>query len=227
MSTRRFRLRIAMISDVHTKWKHLVIPECDILISAGDYSFRGEKHIHVNFHKWLSQQNAKHIISVCGNHETGIENNFQAAKDLVQKIDQRIHFIEEETIEIEGLKIHGSAISPFFNNWAWNRHRGAEIKKHWDLIPEDVDILVTHTPPHGILDIVYHNDGVTPKERVGCEELAKRIKDLKQLKLHVFGHIHSSSGEIDIDGIRYVNAAICDEDYICVNPVRVFDLINN
>lgn len=217
-------MKIAMISDVHDKFKNLVIPECDLLISAGDYSFRGEKHIVERFHAWLSKQPARHVISVQGNHETWVEKNFAEAKEIANKVAPRVHFIDEGTIEIEGVKIHCSAITPWFYNWAWNRHRGPEIKRHWDLIPDDVDVLVTHGPPHGQLDIVYYPDGMTPKERVGCIDLKERIRELKKLKLHVFGHIHGSSGETTFNGVRYVNASICDEMYMPTNPVREFEL---
>lgn len=217
-------MRIVMISDTHAKWQKLVIPECDVLISAGDYSFRGEKHLVKNFHEWLSKQPARHVISVQGNHETWVEKNLQEAKDLVFQVAPRVKFVVEESFEIEGVKFHGSAITPWFYDWAWNVERGPAIKAHWDKIPDDTQVLITHGPPHGQLDIVYYADGVTPKERVGCYELEERIRELKQLKLHVFGHIHGSAGERTFNGVTYINASICDEMYMPTQPVREFEL---
>jgi len=211
-------MKIVLISDVHGKWNKLQIPECDILISCGDYSFRGERHMVKDFHEWLNKQEAGHIISVQGNHETWVEKNFTEAKELAEKACPGVHFIDEGTVDIEGIKIHGSAITPWFYDWAWNRRRGPEIKRHWDVIPDDTQILITHGPPAGILDVVYFTDGVTPKERVGCHDLMDRINQLKQLKLHAFGHIHGSAGE------TVFNASICDEMYMPTNPVREFDL---
>lgn len=78
-------MRICAISDTHGKWNKLKIPECDILISAGDYSFRGESHMVKNFHKWLNKQDAGQIISVQGNHELWVQSNFQEAKDIAEK----------------------------------------------------------------------------------------------------------------------------------------------
>jgi len=60
-------MKIVMISDVHEQWHDLTIPECDLLISAGDYSYRGLKPVVIAFHEWLSKQPAKHIISVSKN----------------------------------------------------------------------------------------------------------------------------------------------------------------
>lgn len=211
-----------MISDTHAKYNKLQIPECDLLISAGDYSFVGEKHIVKDFHEWLDVQPATHVISVQGNHEKWVEKNWEQAKQLVNQVAPAVHFVDEGGVEIDGVKIWCSAITPWFYDWAWNRS-GKQLEDHWKRIPEDIDILVTHGPPYGILDTVYFPDGMTPKEQVGCYRLADRIKQLKKLKLHVFGHIHGSSGEAYVDGVKYVNASICDEQYMPTNPVRVFE----
>lgn len=211
-------MKIVAISDVHQKWDNIVIPECDLLISAGDYSFHGTEAVVKAFHLWLNKQPAKHIISVQGNHELWVEDNFEEAKELVFDIAPKIHFIQESSLEIEGIKIHCSAITPFFCNWAWNRERGEEIRKHWDKIPNDIQILITHGPRHGILDL-------TPNgERVGCKDLGQKIDQLKHLKLHVFGHVHGSSGEKSFNGVQYLNACICDERYLPTNPIREFEL---
>lgn len=207
-------MKICMISDVHEQWDNLIIPTCDLLISAGDYSYRGNPLVVAAFHRWLDKQPAAHVISVQGNHELWVEKNFEEAKCLSP---ERIHFIAEGLIDIEGVKIYGSAVQPEFGGWAWNVARGEKIKRHWDAIPEDVQILITHGPACGILD-----QTAPWQPRLGCEELRKRIFELKKLKLHVFGHIHGSSGEMDLEGIKFINASICDEDYEPTNPVREF-----
>jgi Icc-related predicted phosphoesterase len=228
-------MKIVSISDVHGKWNKITIPQCDLLISAGDYSFRGEQHMVRDFHSWLDKQPATHIISVQGNHEEWVEKNFLLAKDIAQKACPRVHFMDEGLVEIDGIKIWCSAITPWFYSWAWNRRRTIEevnafggpwIKDHWDKIPLDTDILVTHGPPYGILDEVLlpNGDSYDPPRNVGCEELLLKIKQLPNLQLHVFGHIHSSSGTKMVCGIPFINAAICDEMYAPTNPVRIFEL---
>lgn len=214
-------MKIVAISDVHVRWKNLVIPECDLLISAGDYSYHGEEWIVAEFHAWLNRQKAKHIISVQGNHETWVENNWNHALKIVNTVCPRAHFIQEGAVEIDGIKIYGSAITPRFFNWAWNRSRGEEIQPHWDMIPGDTNILITHGPPRGILDIVPYVDG-TPKEHVGCEQLLKRVKEVKPA-LHIFGHIHHGHGEHHEDGTSFYNVAICDELYSPTNPITIIE----
>lgn len=89
------------------------------------------------------------------------------------------------------------------------------------MIPTDTNVLVTHGPPLGILDKTdgrYH-----APENVGCWDLAKRIRELPELKLHVFGHIHCAYGWEKLAGVTYVNASICNERYEHSNRPIVFD----
>lgn len=217
--------KIVAISDVHGKWGKLTIPDCDILISAGDYSFKGEPHMVKDFHAWLNKQNANHIISVQGNHETWVEKNWNQAKAIALEACPAVHFIDEGPIEIEGIKIWCSAITPWFYNWAWNRYRGEDIKRHWDMIPNDTNILVSHGPAYGILDAVVYANG-DKKEHVGCNDLAEAIKRIKP-DLHICGHIHSAYGQVHIDGTSYYNASICDEMYQATQPITEIDYESN
>lgn len=214
-------MKIVALSDVHNRWHNLVIPECDLLISAGDYSFHGEPHVVKSFHEWLNIQPAREIISVQGNHETGVEENFDKAKQIAFDACPRAYFMDEGLVELNKIKIWCSAITPNFFNWAWNRARGEEIRKHWDLIPDDTNILVTHGPPHGILDMTYFVDG-TPRDQVGCQDLLEVVKRIKP-DLHVFGHIHRSHGQHHEDGTSFYNVAICDDMYCPTNPITEID----
>lgn len=217
-------MRIVAISDVHGKWNKLTIPECDVLISAGDYSFKGEKHMVKDFHEWLNKQDAGYIISVQGNHELWVEKNFEEAKAIAEVACTGVHFIGSgQAVEIEGIKFYGSAITPWFYDWAWNVKRGPDIIKEWAKIPDDTNVLITHSPAYGILDIVPYFDG-TPKERVGCHDLMNRINNLKQLKVHISGHIHHSYGHKYFNGIQFYNVSICDEQYIASNPITIIDI---
>jgi Icc-related predicted phosphoesterase len=108
----------------------------------------GEKDCIKDFDDWLGTLPHKHKIVICGNHDLCFEDNPKEARKLMKNA----HYLEDETIEIEGLKFYGSPWQPEFHNWAFNLNRGEEIKKKWDLIPNDTDVLITHGPPYGILD---------------------------------------------------------------------------
>jgi len=217
------KLKIVAISDVHCKWNKLVIPECDILISCGDYSFRGEKHVVKNFHTWLNKQDARYVISVQGNHELWVEKNFLEAKQVAEEACPGVYFIDEGLVEIEGIKIYGSAITPFFCDWAWNRYPEGLIKA-WNKIPDDTNILISHGPPYDILDKTTYANGDPRPEPLGCSFLMHRIKQLKELSLHFFGHIHWQGGQtVNKDGVSYFNTAVCDEMYLPTNPITIVD----
>lgn len=210
-------MRLVAISDVHTKWQNIVIPECDVLISAGDYSFHGQPDIVKSYHEWLNEQPAKRIISGQGNHEEWVEKNFEAAKEIAIQACPRVDFLEEGGVTIEGVNFWYSSITPYFNDWAYNKKPGSDIDKHWQLIPENTNVLITHGPPYGILDVVFYPDGV-PKERVGCWNLKEKVKQIKP-DIHIFGHLHDCHGEVHENGTSYYNVAICDDMYMPSNPV--------
>jgi Icc-related predicted phosphoesterase len=107
----------------------------------------------------------------------------------------------------------------FKEYWAFNAARGQEIRNYWSMIPKNVDVLITHGPAKGILDLL--ENGI---DHVGCEELEYTVNyELSDLKLHVFGHIHSPHGKYTNDrGTTFVNASTCTEEYAPINmPMQV------
>lgn len=215
-------MKIVAISDVHGKWNKLKIPECDILISVGDYSFRGEEYMVREYHEWLNKQDARCVISIQGNHEKWVEKNFTEAKEIAQKACSIVHFVDEGLVEFEGLKIWCSAITPFFCNWAWNRYRGEEIKRHWDRIPAGVDIIATHGPAYGIHDKL-DNHGSDPGAHVGCQDLLNKILEVKP-KIHLCGHIHCGHGYQKLNDIEFFNVSVCGETYQVDHPPTVIEI---
>ena len=104
----------------------------------------------------------------------------------------------------------------------FNVDRGEKIRRKWEQIPDDTDVLITHGPPHGILDMV--SDMWSGKaEAVGCEELLPIVQRIKP-RAHIFGHIHAGYGQLTQGGIQYVNASNCNEQYQLVHPPIVLDL---
>ncbi len=125
--------------------------------------------------------------------------------------------MNDSGIEIEGIKFWGSPVQPWFYNWAFNRQRGEEIKKHWNLIPDGTNVLITHGPPKGFFDMT------TRGENCGCEDLFKAVERIRP-QYHLFGHIHEGYGIEMSDGIVFANASVLNEDYRLVNRPIVIDL---
>jgi Icc-related predicted phosphoesterase len=210
------KLNIWHISDTHTFHDMLTVPEnIDMVIFSGDCSNPRESLANsfevLKFLKWFGELPIKHKIFVAGNHDTSIERKIIFDLDFGDNI---IHLWDNE-VTIEGFKIWGSPYTPSFGfGWAFNRDR-AKIYKVWEQIPEDVDIVVTHGPPKGILDLSYNRDNEL--EMCGDLALKKRIKEI-QPKLVCFGHIHNCD---NITNQGYIKLA--DHDTIYSNGSIVTD----
>jgi len=205
---------LVLISDTHTKHYEIDAqlkeiygnhPDA-IIVHAGDISYRGRKWEVEEFTEWYSGLPFKHKIMIAGNHDFLFEDSPEAAKDILDRIGPGIIYLNDSGVELEGLRFWGSPVTPWFHDWAFNRVE-EKINEHWDLIPVDTNILITHGPPYLTLDAT--KSGL----RVGCPELANKIKDLSDLKVHVFGHIHEADGVVEKDGVIYVNASILDLYY--------------
>jgi len=226
-------LKIVGISDTHNQHEKVQIPECDILIHAGDYSFKGYDHEIRAFYKWLNKQPAKHKISISGNHELGFESDPKRGTEIALQECPDVKLLNHESITVEGIKIFGSPWTPYFCNWAYNAGRTIEeaayyqkpfIGDLWKDIPEDVDIVVSHGPVYGILDELCKIDGTPKGQFVGCVELLKVIQKVKP-KVHIAGHIHAAYGQVHKEGVSYYNVCICNESYYPSNPITEIDYV--
>jgi Icc-related predicted phosphoesterase len=93
-------------------------------------------------------------------------------------------------------------------HWHFMRNRGQEITKHWDLIPQAIDILMTHDPPYGIFD--QNSDG----QACGCQDLLAAVQGRIAPRLHCSSHIHEGGGNIGIlNNTTFVNCSYVDMNY--------------
>jgi Icc-related predicted phosphoesterase len=196
-------MKIWHISDTHTKEEYLNPPkDCDIVIFSGDCSNPREPSINEmqvrDFITWFVNLPIKYKIFVAGNHDTSIEAGY-LTRDNFESVG--ITYLENSSIEIEGLKIWGSPYTPSFGiGWAYNKKR-EKLHDLWATIPDDTDIIISHGPPKGIMDLAYHKiDGKWLLEYCGCGALLKRVFQIKP-KLVCFGHIHDNEDNLN-SGIR-------------------------
>lgn len=213
-------MRIVCISDthgMHEEIKH--IPDGDLLIHGGDSLGIGGIVDLEDFNYWLGTLPHEHKVLIAGNHDWCFQTRSERARAIVTNAT----YLEDSGITIGGFYFWGSPWTPRFRDWAFNLDRGEPLSKQWQRIPLNTDVLVTHGPPAGIRDTV-----VTPigEEHVGCVDLRNRLSELKNLKAHVFGHIHEGYGsEVREDmSLRFVNASTCTGWYEPSNPPIVFDI---
>ena len=236
-------MRIVCISDTHSLQNLMThpIPKGDVLIHSGDISNKGGEKDVTNFVHWFqSIEGFDSKIFIAGNHDFCFErinephhkgeydwlNNLMSLENLSQS---NVEYLEDSSFIIESpefsrpIKIYGSPWQPNFYDWAFNLPRmGDEIKSKWNMIPNDVDVLITHGPPNGIRDFV--SNWRQGDMNVGCELLRYELENRIKPSLHVFGHIHGAYGGALIKDTLYVNASICTERYEPSNKPIVVEL---
>lgn len=189
-------MRIVAISDIENRHWGIELPQGDALVCAGDISGNGKTQEITDFNKWLGSQPHQNKIVVAGNHD----RLFEKSQGVARLLMTNCHYLQDESIEIDGLKFWGTPWQPIFGYWSFNLPRGEKLAEKWAMIPDDTDVLITHGPPFGIGDF-------NGWEHVGCEDLRRRVEQLPNLKLHIFGHIHESPGIFRQDGVVFVNAS--------------------
>jgi len=214
-------MKICIISDTHGKHKQLELPDADMIIHCGDSTTMGKEHEIHKFMKWYSKLDQyKYKIIIAGNHDWLFERNRLLVKS---HIPDNIVYLEDEEVIIEGIKFYGSPVQKPFMNWAFNRSE-AVLARHWEAIPDDVDVLITHSPPYGIGDYVSNRFSIETHQGSPSlyMEIVKRIKP----KISTFGHIHEGYGIKVIGDITFINASNLDGEYQCVNPPILVEIIN-
>lgn len=221
--------KLVFISDTHNRHKKIKLPDGDILVHCGDATSMGEIHelqqVIDWFKKLLDVGKYKDIIYISGNHDFGYQEMPALMKDMTKGVG---HYLEDKAVTVQGLKFYGSPWSPLFFEWAYNLPRGEALKEKWDMIPANTDVLITHTPPFGIGDLVNRSfttsyDPPNFDGHTGCRELLEAVKKLKP-KIHAYGHIHDAYGTTTIGGTTFVNAATCDDKYQAVHEPIVVEV---
>lgn len=203
-------MRIVCLSDTHDAFRGLPVPDGDLLLHGGDLSRRGVVEEVLASAEWLRSLPHRHKLVIAGNHDFCLEQ--QDPRSLLQGL----RYLQDESCEIEGLRVYGSPWSPAHGLWSFQAERGEPLRKIWQQIPDNTQILITHGPPRGILD--RHVSG----RPLGCEQLRERVLQVKPL-LHLFGHVHESHGSHRQDGTLFVNACNCSFGYKKQQPPIVID----
>jgi predicted phosphodiesterase len=217
-------MKITCISDTHNQHTHIPpdwLEGGDVLVHAGDVSGRGSLREVEEFLSWFNELPYKHKIMIAGNHDFWFEkmSTFAVNEMLAEKYPNII-YLNDSGIEIDGVKFWGSPVQPWFYDWAFNR-MGTDICRHWDMIPLDTDVLITHGPMKGFLDMTTR--GVS----TGCPYLLEKSAEMTNLKLFVCGHIHEAYGKFEFpDGGVFVNASTLNFNYQVQNKPIVIEIKN-
>jgi predicted phosphohydrolase len=203
-STQHPPIRIVCISDTHNTTPD--VPDGDILLHAGDMTNSGsfdELQAQIN---WLNSLSHKYKVCIAGNHDLLLDADFVArmppnipslggsASDLNWG---SVVYLQNTatTLAVNGreINIFGKPDTPRYGNWAFQHPASTDT---WTgTIPPATDILLTHGPPRGHLDL----------NRKGCTWLQKELWRVRP-RLCVFGHVHEGRGreEVSWDHVQSV-----------------------
>ncbi len=215
-------MKVVMISDTHGFHRdpHLIIPDGDLLIHAGDMSMMGELDVLLDVNDWFKELDFNDIVVIAGNHDRSLGGKAM----MGYKMFTNAIYLDRSSVMINDKLIWGSpyttwsdALNPMFKKITYIKD-----EMDWAGIPKDVDILVTHQPPYGFGDLL-DDYGSEPNTHIGDMKLYSKILDYKP-ELNVTGHIHEAYGVYHNDDTTIVNASVVDPRYNLVNKPVVIDL---
>lgn len=208
-------MKIVCLSDTHNKLNQIAVPDGDVLVHAGDATMGGRHREVYEFAHDMAKLPHKTKIFVAGNHDRGFQDHPVQYRELLEGAG--VIYLEDSGVMIDGLRFWGSPWQPEFCDWAFNLPRGDALAAVWHKIPRSTDVLITHGPPRGILDVAPRGGSV------GCDDLLVAVLD-KKPKLHVFGHIHEGYGQLRAGETLFVNASCCTARYEPTNKPIVIEL---
>jgi len=229
-------INVIALSDTHNIYDFADVPSGDLLIIAGDILMNGNikelkqvmLQLDMESHRW------KHILIVPGNHDFALERMCKEKKlwrefaedNEIQYFPLNMTISHEGLVEILGLKIFTWSWVPNLPNWAFHMFDSDVEKQLAELaISTEVDIVVSHGPPRGILDWI-KNYGA-----VGSKTMEEAFKF--KYNIHIFGHIHEGYGKTIRDSSniirtnnaefrRYYNVSVLNEYYQEQNePIKI------
>ena len=209
-------MRIVFISDTHLR-HGFIVPDGDVLVHCGDFTMTGTRQEVQHFQEWIASQSHRHKIVIAGNHDLIFEDEPEKAPGLLGTLT----YLQDSSIRVDDVTFYGSPWQPWFHDWAFNFRSGpkgrVQAQETWSKIPGETDVLITHGPPHGVLD--RNLEG----KHCGDGELLEAVLKVKPV-IHAFGHIHRAYGTKKKGSTLFINACICDERYVARQPPVIVDL---
>lgn len=181
-------MRVVHVTDAHCMTSAvsaiLAREPHDLAVSSGDFECLDTVEAFL--------EGSAKALSTTGNMDN--PSVYRRLDEAGALIDGRIVSFRGLTIGgVGGLDVHGSMEQ-------FRRTHGAGI---------EIDVLVSHHPPHGVLD------APLPGVHAGLFEV-KRLVDEYRPVIHLFGHIHESRGSERVAGTLFVNSGPALSGYYSV-----------
>jgi hypothetical protein len=217
------KVRFVCVSDTHHMHQQIAMPLGDVLLHAGDFIGnygKGDKVLFAHledFLSWVVACSTQYalVVLIAGNHDTLLDaacypQHTNVREKFLAALPKNVAYLENSGVTHRGLTIWGTPVSASrleregqrFYSDAFER-TAAERVAAYAGIPEACDVLLTHTPPRGMLGGTQHSD----------ECLAERLQRglARPPRYHVFGHDHDFYGAGSYPG---------NKETICLNAAQ-------
>lgn len=198
-------MRLLHISDTHGFHRQLQnLPEADVIVHSGDITMTGGTDEAVDFMEWFCNLPYRHKVFIAGNHD------FCLHEGEPDGLDANCHYLRNDSVEIDGLKFYGIPLS-----MEWSA--SGSVLRNYAAIPDDTDILITHQPPKGFLDL---SEG----HHYGSSKLLVQVMRIHP-RAHLFGHIHDAAGLVNSYDILFSNGSVLTGNYeLNQKPINILEL---
>jgi hypothetical protein len=191
-------VRFVVVSDTHNLHRHLKLPAGEVLIHCGDlvgnYGHFGSNLAAeaLDVARWLSAQPFRRVFVIGGNHDTVLDmqnypQHAQARAAFLSALAPHVTYLESNGAVYRGLQLWGSPLLTSRVETEGNRYYSDGFETHssvreaaWRSIPEQLDVLITHTPAHG------HSADVVLAQRLDAMDYPPLV--------HCYGHAHKECG---------------------------------
>lgn len=235
-------MKIKAMSDIHGYLPDpSEIGQCDVLCICGDImplsiqcNFYASVLWYTNqFRDWVKKLNCKRVILIPGNHDFFFEKlekiiadkdipenayrwvlDVHSLKHITQRdLSDKIVYLIDEMFNYKGVTFYGTPYVSSLKNWAFYRSDD-ELKERFSMIPEKVDVLLTHQPPKlNDCGLVKQTDAFNYLSDFGSDILADAITQ-RDIKWVLSGHVHSGNHvSKKVGSTNIVNVSLKDENY--------------
>ncbi len=186
----------------------------DVLIHCGDMFDLFDKSPSDlgKMDAWFSRQRFDLVLCIGGNHDYMLEDRH----GLTDQPFKNATYLEDQSLVHNGIVFYGTPWVPFLRAHAFYADETG-LREKWSGIPENTDVLITHTPPAGMFDRSSRG------QDLGCRHLAERVPQVAPT-VHCFGHVHASAGMREDGMTTYVNASCFHKPQIPLRPPFQIDL---
>lgn len=217
-------MKILGISDLHGILPEITNEKFDVLCICGDlFPLKAQNNmpqckswLEKRFIKWCESIPCDHVLLIAGNHDLYFERTIRSDIDSIFK-NTKIHYLENDLTEIDGIKFYGTPYCKIFGMWAFMRD-DEHLSMIFNNIPENIDVLLTHDAPYGTSDICLQNESWITGEHIGNEPLRDAII-AKSPKVNLHGHLHSANHSVELlRDTEVYNVSLVDERYELAYP---------